>query len=191
MIWRLKVCQQLRQSKRLQLLNISCCPQSPSHHLLLILNLSHAPCCGKLCFSTSSGTHYSKWVNQLLGREQSAFILSGYVFCHINEFRGLKKGSNKNQTPCTTSRNCMARIRMVVVKTSSFRIYVRLDPLTLWNPASASYHQFIQSCPLWGMQILIPEKGSGQGKQCLWTSEKAVLYLCSVKHLLCDHWPVI
>lgn len=63
---------------------------------------------------------------QLLGREQSAFILSGYVFCHINELRGLKKGSNKNQTPFTTSRNCMGR--MVVVKTSSFRVYVRLDP---------------------------------------------------------------
>jgi len=34
---------------------------------------------------------------QLLGRKQSAFILSGYVFCHVNELRQLKKGPTKTR----------------------------------------------------------------------------------------------
>lgn len=152
MIWRLKVCQQLRQSKRLQLLNISCCPSLLHIISYLFLTFPMLLAVVSSAFPPALALITASESIQLLGREQSTFILSGYVFCHINELRGLEKGSNKNQIPCTTKRNCMARTRMVVVKTASFRICVRLDLLTLWNPASASHNQFIQSCPLWGQR---------------------------------------
>lgn len=125
---------------------------------------------------------------QLLGRKQPSFIWSGYVFCHINELRQLKKRkrSNKPQTHCTTCRKCTAGISTAVVKSSSFRIHVLLDQLNLWNSAFAGYYQVIQSCSLWGQ------------KECnYWFLRKAVakecsafgpvLYLCSAKDLLPNH----
>lgn len=85
---------------------------------------------------------------QLLGRKQSTFILSRFVLCHVNELRQLKKGSNKNQTHFTSSRNCTGRNWMAVVNTHSFSTYVLLAQLTLWNRASAGYYQVIQPCSL-------------------------------------------